>query len=318
MRYFRSLLPRLESLPVQFSWEVKANLTREQVAVLRQAGVRAIQPGIEALSDHVLRLMRKGTTMFRNVQLLKWCRELGVTPYWNLLYGFPGETAEDYEESVETMLALWHLDPPTACGPIRLDRFSPYHADPEAFGMTRVRPMEPFRFLYPYGEAALRDIAYYFEFDYADGRAADAYARDAIALAAAWRDADHRGDLRLTVRSDTTLQLLDTRGGYALRPRRAVLDGWKAAVYAACDTATSMDRLREVPVVAVQGIGDEELRAFLDKCVQNRLMVTSGRSWLSVAVWSDYDRQRWPGQEAPTRSRPRRDLPLVSSVATSG
>ena len=93
------MLPRLAAakLDVEFFWEVKANLTHEQVHLLRNAGVKQVQPGIESFSDRVLKIMRKGVTAFRNVELLKWCKEYGVKPYWNLLYGFPGETVEDYE-----------------------------------------------------------------------------------------------------------------------------------------------------------------------------------------------------------------------------
>ena len=145
MRYFKSVLPMLTEarLGADFFWEVKANLTAEHVRQLRDAGVVFIQPGIESLNDHVLDLMRKGTTGFRNIELLKWCKEYGVKPLWNLLYGFPGETASDYAETVELIEAIWHLDPPTGYGPIRLDRFSPYHAEPEAFGMENIRPDGP-------------------------------------------------------------------------------------------------------------------------------------------------------------------------------
>jgi hypothetical protein len=31
--------------------------------------------------------MRKGVTALQNIQLLKWCTELGVRPYWNVLWG---------------------------------------------------------------------------------------------------------------------------------------------------------------------------------------------------------------------------------------
>ena len=37
--------------------------------------------------------MRKGVTALQNLRLLKWCAEIGITPAWNLLYGFPGEPA---------------------------------------------------------------------------------------------------------------------------------------------------------------------------------------------------------------------------------
>ena len=48
------------------------------------------------LSTHVLKLMRKGTSMLQNLRLLKWCRYYGIEVAWNLIWGFPGETEEDY------------------------------------------------------------------------------------------------------------------------------------------------------------------------------------------------------------------------------
>ena len=179
-------------LGIEFFWEIKANLTDRQVRALRDAGVAYVQPGIESLNDHVLELMKKGTTSFRNIELLKWCKEYGIKPMWNLLYGFPGETATDYDETIETIHAIWHLDPPTGYGPIRLDRFSPYHEDPAAFGMVGVRPMGPFPFLYPFAHETVMEIAYYFDFDYSDGRTDDVYAADAVALTRSWmHDEDH-------------------------------------------------------------------------------------------------------------------------------
>src|SRR5262249_10898195 len=105
MRYFRTVIPRLaeEQLGVDLFWEVKSSLSPRQVGQLKAARVRYIQPGVESLNDHVLHLMRKGTTAARNVELLKWCAEYGVVPLWNLLYGFPGETQEDYNRTVEVI-----------------------------------------------------------------------------------------------------------------------------------------------------------------------------------------------------------------------
>jgi hypothetical protein len=36
--------------------------------------------------------------------------------------------------------------------------------------------------------------------------------------------------------------------------------------------------------VRSEGVGEEELRAFLDRCVHHRLMLGNGRSWLGLAV----------------------------------
>ncbi len=94
--YFRTLLPMLKErqLGVTFFYEIKSNLRRDQIQLMREAGILAVQPGIESLSSHVLKLMKKGVTGIQNIQLLKWCREYGIEVAWNLLYGFPGETAE--------------------------------------------------------------------------------------------------------------------------------------------------------------------------------------------------------------------------------
>jgi ribosomal peptide maturation radical SAM protein 1 len=286
MRYFRSVLPELAAakLGIDFFWEIKANLTPDHIRLLRDAGVSSVQPGIESLSDHVLKLMRKGTTAFRNIELLKWCKEYDVKPYWNLLYGFPGESADDYERIAELIRAIWHLDPPTGYGPIRIDRFSPYHADPSAFGIVNLRPMAPFTFLYPFEPRKLLDIAYYFDFDYADGRLDDTYAQAAIDMVRIWMGDGDRGMLQMKWDTAGSLELLDTRGERANAPRRAVLRGWKAAIFLACDRAQPFATLVELPEVKAEAVDAEDLRAFLGRCVENDLMVTTGQAWLNVAV----------------------------------
>jgi ribosomal peptide maturation radical SAM protein 1 len=286
MSFFRSVLPDLAAanLDIDFFWEIKSNLTHEQVRLLRDAGVTSVQPGIESLSDHVLKLMRKGVTAFRNIELLKWCKEYGVKPYWNLLYGFPEETAVDYETTAALIPALWHLDPPTGYGPVRIDRFSPYHDRPADYGMVNLRPMAPFTYLYPFDPRSLSKIAYYFDFDYADGREAETFVRPVIGLIRRWMTDGPRGMLSLRSLSPGSYELLDTRAERAEKPLRAVLSGWKAAVYLACDRTRPFSTLANLPEVAAEGIEPADLHAFLGRCVERRLMVTNGQAWLNVAV----------------------------------
>jgi ribosomal peptide maturation radical SAM protein 1 len=63
-RFIDTLFPRLEQsrLGVELFFEVKANLKRHQLEMLKAGGVRFIQPGIESFSTQVLQLMRKGST----------------------------------------------------------------------------------------------------------------------------------------------------------------------------------------------------------------------------------------------------------------
>ncbi len=78
---YRTMLPALAGLGTDFRflYEIKANITRDDAGALARAGVRWVQPGVESFSDHVLRLMRKGSTGAQNIQLLKWLQEAGVT-----------------------------------------------------------------------------------------------------------------------------------------------------------------------------------------------------------------------------------------------
>src|SRR5262245_11499391 len=73
MRYFKDFIPMLAArkLGIELFYEVKANLKKDQLSLLRAAGINALQPGIESLSDIVLRIMRKGVTALQNIRLLK-------------------------------------------------------------------------------------------------------------------------------------------------------------------------------------------------------------------------------------------------------
>ena len=143
MRYFKDFIPGLiaSNLGVSFYYETKSNLNKTQVRLLRDARISEIQPGIESLSDAVLKLMRKGVSGLQNIQLLKWCKELGVKCDWNFLWGFPGEAAEEYARLAGVVPLLTHLQPPESYATIRLDRFSPNYFDAERMGFTEVQPL---------------------------------------------------------------------------------------------------------------------------------------------------------------------------------
>ena len=284
MHYFHTLLPMLQEHPldVQLFYEVKANLTHQQVGQMARGGITSIQPGIESLSDHVLKLMNKGTTALKNVQLMKWCREYGITVYWNLLYGIPGETQEDYDEVARIAEVIRFLDPPTGGAvQLRLDRFSPYHYRSQEYPITNIRASRAYRYLYRAGDDALDRIAYYFDFDYQDGRSRPGeYAERAVALIEEWSADDNRGDLRQRIQADGSVEILDSRPG-AARPF-LVLEGWQAATYLECDRAISLERLGDKPFLT--GVGQRELQGFIDECAASKLMLYHAGQALSLAV----------------------------------
>ena len=82
--------------------------------------------------------MGKGVTALQNIQLLKWCKELGITVSWNIIWGFPGEPAGEYARMAALVPHLTHLEPPEYAGPISLERFSPNYDFADRLGFVHV------------------------------------------------------------------------------------------------------------------------------------------------------------------------------------
>jgi hypothetical protein len=142
-------------------YEVKADLSESDVQILAQARVKIIQPGIESLATSTLKLMKKGTTAFRNVCLMKFCAIYDIEPAWNLLIGFPGEGEDVYKKYIDDLPLLIHLPPPTGVNPVRFDRYSPYFMKRDEYGLD-LHPLDYYSLIYPFPEEALDNLAYYF------------------------------------------------------------------------------------------------------------------------------------------------------------
>jgi ribosomal peptide maturation radical SAM protein 1 len=286
MTYFHDVLPTLAQArrPWRLFYETKANLTRSQVRLLRDAGVSRIQPGLESLSDSLLRQMRKGTTALRNIQLLKWCAEDGIHVDWNILYGFPGETRADYEQTLRYLDAIRFLQPPSACGMLRLDRFSPYHQAPQLFGLRNLRPTASFRHLYPVPADALARMTYYFDYDYDPDHDPHGAATDVISYVQRWKERPETGTLTAHPQPDGSLLLRDTRSNRTVSDVR--LQPMDRLIYDACDAI--QDRaavLRDLRSTFPEAsIDPAQVWAFLDSLVANKLMVSDGARYLSLAL----------------------------------
>ncbi|MEM9141319.1 MAG: RiPP maturation radical SAM C-methyltransferase, partial [Pseudomonadota bacterium] len=285
MKYFDTVLPEIAATPetpVLF-YETKANLSRKQIGQLAEARVLTIQPGIESLSDRVLKLMRKGTTGLRNIQLLKWCRELGISVEWNILYGFPGETDTDYDRTLDLMPQLAHLQPPSGSGPVRIDRFSPYFETPEAFGITKLRPLPVFEYLYPFDEATRARIACYFEAEYKTTIASPETVDRIMGAIDAWQAASH-GHLNVEDTGDA-LAISDTRHGAAATH---LLQGPDRLIYLICDQITAARSVvQKLERLGAGSYDKADVTAYLDRLVDAGLMVSDDGLYLALGV---YDR----------------------------
>ena len=282
MLYFKTLFPSLarKGFGFNFFFEVKSNVGREQLRVMRQAGVERIQPGLESLSTNVLRLMDKGVTGIQNVNFLRWSRYYGFSVDWNLIWGFPGEAAADYGLMTEIMPQLHHLMPPTNMGPVQMHRFSPIFGDRARFPVRHKRAEASYRFAFP-PEIDVDAVAYYFDYEFEVELPHAAYP-PLCAVVEAWR-------ARWEVAPEPTLTYRYAPGVAVIEDRRAsdrmqsyTLNGPLADLYAACaQRPTSIARLQEA-IGGGHSAGD--IGAALADLVKRGLMIREGEQHLSLAL----------------------------------
>lgn len=147
---------------MNYFYEIKANVKRQQVAQMAAAGITSVQPGIESFSTPILELMRKGVTGIQNVTMLRLAREYGILSAYSILVGFPKENPEEYKALERQLPKLVHLQPPMGLVEVEFHRFSPYHSKPEDYGLKLV-PSWHYQHLYPFPVKDLSEIAYVFE-----------------------------------------------------------------------------------------------------------------------------------------------------------
>ena len=285
MKYFKDFIPELASraLDVELFYEVKSSsIRKEQLRMLRDAGVTVLQPGIESFSDRVLTMMRKGNRALQNIQFLKWCKELGVKPFWNIIWGFPGEPVEDYERMTALIPQIAHLEPPSYAGPISLERFSPNYDFADRFGFVTVKPHPAYRHLYPFDEEALTKLARRFVFEYREPQDVGSYTEPLATEVAAWQKGYEENDLFF---ADVGTQLLVWDLRSSAREPLTVLTGVQRTLYLACDSVRTLDDLTR-PAFGAGGahMASTTVEAALAPLVESGLMVRDGDSYLSLAI----------------------------------
>jgi ribosomal peptide maturation radical SAM protein 1 len=289
MKYFEHVLPALAACrraghDYRFFYETKANLTPIQIRQLRDAGVLRFQPGIESLSTPILRRMDKGVTALQNIRLLLFAARYDLLPTWNIIYGIPGETDDDYAEMAELVPSLMHLKPP-ALVRLQVHRFSPYFDKPLDHGLRLLGPAAYYPHLYSVAADELANLAYTFQYEYLDGHdpeRAVAPLRGAIdTWDRAWTPGRHRS-LRYE-RGPGFLRIRDRRAGTANRD--ILLDDVEAKLYLACLAgATPSAAVRLLAADGDVALEPDDVRSFFVELTGHRLMFCEGDQFLALAL----------------------------------
>lgn len=314
MRYIDTLFPQLaeNGMQLELFYEVKSNLRYEQVVKLHRGGMRQIQPGIENFSNEVLKLMEKGVSGLQNIQLMRWCEEVGIECSWNVLGGFPGESPSEYERMARMASLLVHLQPPISCGQIRLDRFSPFHTRSEQFGFRNVRPARGYFYVFPLGRREMSRLAYFFDFDYGDGRDPLKYMESIGEVVRRWwslRAAATPAKLDASFEDHETVRISDSRDPSA--PYERELTGLPAKLLFYCDTAATIETLVRRAEFTESAA---EIESTLKQLCDDRLVLEDEKQYLSLPVFRKRPAANQQLSDAYITAKPATADPLLRVV----
>ena len=127
-------------------------------------------------------------------------------------------------------------------------------------------------------------IAYYYEFDYESGINPLTNARKVIEYINDWQANPETGSLYKFKNEDETLTLYDSRSNASIGELK--LSNIERAAYEFCDEVRSLNNivkfLREN--FPEENFNEIHIKRFLDSMAENRLMVTDGANYLSLAI----------------------------------
>ena len=294
MSYFDSFLPKLKEQYKDdkpfFYYCVKSNLNREQIKQLADSGIAVVQPGIESLSDHLLKLMNKGVSAIQNIFFLKCAREYGLFSYWYILIRMYGEAQADYNAMVDIIPKIVHLNPPGISRAfIICQRYSTYFNNSEIY-FNKIKPAAFYDFVYPH-HFDFNRLSYFYDVEWRglEGMVYQPLIDKVTNWHDLWATADSVPQLTFQIDNEGFVQIIDTRKGKKIR---FDLDEIESGIYLLLDDVISEEKLRNhAQNICENGKFEEVIKLFIDK----DLVININNEYLGLALkkdvsWSKQDR----------------------------
>jgi radical SAM superfamily enzyme YgiQ (UPF0313 family) len=164
-RLMRAIAPRLAELGVPIRWggcmRFERTLDREFLDLSARGGCSMILFGLETASERMIDRMVKGVRLENVGRILRESHEAGIWNHTFFFFGFPGETLEDAQQTVNFVYENGELINSASMGTFLLERYAPAHTYPKAFGITRIldRPESDLGFYFDYEVESGLDMA---------------------------------------------------------------------------------------------------------------------------------------------------------------
>ncbi len=132
-------------------------ITGELLRLMYEGGCRSILFGLESASEAIMQRMLKGTQLDHMHRILRESTEAGIWNHTFFFFGFPGETLDDAQQTVNFLYEHKQHIHSLGFGPFLLEIDAPVHLSPASFGVTRVIEQQE------------KDLAIYFDYEAAEG-----------------------------------------------------------------------------------------------------------------------------------------------------
>lgn len=132
---------------------LEPGLTEELLASMAAGGCRMLLFGLETASERIIQHMVKGTRRETMSRVLHASARAGIWNHTFFFFGFPTETMQDAQETVNFLYAHQDVLHSASPGVFVLERYSPVHVDPARFGVRRV------------DDPPDQDLAIYFDYE---------------------------------------------------------------------------------------------------------------------------------------------------------
>ena len=160
-RNLRSMSARLEALGAPLHWcgcaRFERALTGELLGSMARGGCRMLLFGLETASEPIMQRMAKGIQREHMSRILRQSAEAGIWNHAFFFFGFPGETINHAQETVNFVYEHKHAVHSASAGTFLLVRHAPAYCDPEMYGIKRI-VHDPDR-----------DLAIYFDYEIESG-----------------------------------------------------------------------------------------------------------------------------------------------------
>ena len=262
--------------------EIRATTSRAELKAMRDAGMREVQIGIEALSTPLLRKLRKGTSAIQNLEIMKDCEALGIENISNLILYFPGSDERDVARTLQAIEFALPYRPLKAVA-FWLGRASPVWCNPKGYGIRAVFNHANWAVLFP--QKIFRNLGFMIQDYRGDKGYQKKIWRPVGTKVASWHKIYselHQGPGR-----DPILSLRDGGDFLIIRQRRTGteplnhrLTGTSRQIYIFCSRHRSLKKIRN----RFPTFSEDKIVAFLKMMVAKKLMFEENGRYLSLAV----------------------------------